>query len=154
IQDHAIPGTYPIPGTNLTVTYAPEVVPPNANTVARRRTTPLFGLGLVENVPDDTLRALRLQTGGRPNEVIDITTGELRVGRFGWKCQQATLLAFSADAYLNEMGITTPVFPASLLGFNDESCPQGNCALLAANPGPVFNVTSTDPDGTNDEGFD
>jgi CxxC motif-containing protein (DUF1111 family) len=30
----------------------------------------------------------------------------MRVGRFGWKAQQASLLGFSADAYLNEMGIT------------------------------------------------
>src|SRR5262249_43235527 len=43
--------------------------------------------------------------------------------------QQGSLLSFSGDAYLNEMGITTPMFP-------DENCPQGNCALLAANPAP------------------
>jgi CxxC motif-containing protein (DUF1111 family) len=30
----------------------------------------------------------------------------MRVGRFGWKAQQATLLGFAGDAYLNEMGIT------------------------------------------------
>ena len=34
-----------------------------------------------------------------------------RVGRFGWKSQHASLESFSADAYLNEMGITTPLFP-------------------------------------------
>ena len=34
-----------------------------------------------------------------------------RVGRFGWKAQHATLLAFSADAYRNEMGITNDLFP-------------------------------------------
>ncbi len=32
----------------------------------------------------------------------------LRIGRFGWKAQQASLLSFSGDAYLNEMGITNP----------------------------------------------
>jgi len=37
-----------------------------------------------------------------------------RVGRFGWKAQHATLLAFSADAYRNEMGITNDLFPAEL----------------------------------------
>jgi CxxC motif-containing protein (DUF1111 family) len=30
----------------------------------------------------------------------------LRVGRFGWKAQHASLVSFSGDAYLNEMGIT------------------------------------------------
>jgi CxxC motif-containing protein (DUF1111 family) len=31
---------------------------------------------------------------------------QLRIGRFGWKAQQASLLSFAGDAYLNEMGIT------------------------------------------------
>ena len=34
-----------------------------------------------------------------------------RVGRFGWKNQHASLVSFAADAYLNEMGITSPLFP-------------------------------------------
>jgi CxxC motif-containing protein (DUF1111 family) len=59
--------------------------------------------------------------------ITDPTTGLLMAGRFGWKCQHSSLFSFSADAYLNEMGITTPLLP-------DENCPQGNCALLAANP--------------------
>ena len=33
--------------------------------------------------------------------------GNERVGRFGWKNQHASLLSFSADAYLNEIGITS-----------------------------------------------
>jgi CxxC motif-containing protein (DUF1111 family) len=37
----------------------------------------------------------------------------------------ASLATFSGDAYINEMGITNPVFPA-------ENCPQGDCSLLAA----------------------
>jgi CxxC motif-containing protein (DUF1111 family) len=37
--------------------------------------------------------------------------GQQRVGRFGWKSQHASLESFSADAYLNEMGITSPLFP-------------------------------------------
>jgi CxxC motif-containing protein (DUF1111 family) len=36
---------------------------------------------------------------------------ETGVGRFGWKDQHASLLSFSGDAYLNEMGITTRLFP-------------------------------------------
>ncbi len=37
--------------------------------------------------------------------------GRPRIGRFGWKSQHASLESFSADAYLNEMGITSPLFP-------------------------------------------
>jgi CxxC motif-containing protein (DUF1111 family) len=124
MQDHAI-------GQIGRINYVAEKVPRRANTVAQRRTTPLFGLGLVDNVPDDTLRqvaqaeqALTPATAGRLSIVNDVGFGQPgRVGRFGWKCQQATLFAFSGDAYLNEMGITTPMFPS-------ESCPQGRCALL------------------------
>ena len=37
--------------------------------------------------------------------------GQTGVGRFGWKNQQASLLSFAADAYLNEMGITSRLQP-------------------------------------------
>lgn len=93
-------------------------IPPEANVIARRISIPLFGAGLVEAVPDETLLALedpddRNNDGvkGRAARVMDVATGQRRVGRFGWKAQQATLLAFSADAYRNEMGITNDLFP-------------------------------------------
>jgi len=41
---------------------------------------------------------------GQASLVIDPASGSQRVGRFRWKAQVATLLTFSADAYLNEMG--------------------------------------------------
>jgi CxxC motif-containing protein (DUF1111 family) len=37
--------------------------------------------------------------------------GSARIGRFGWKSQHASLVSFAADAYLNEMGITSPMLP-------------------------------------------
>ena len=37
--------------------------------------------------------------------------GAVRVGRFGWKNQHASLLSFSADAYLNEIGVTSRLQP-------------------------------------------
>jgi CxxC motif-containing protein (DUF1111 family) len=146
MQDHAIGGPFCCDSvSNQPVTFVPEVVPSQANTVAQRRTTPLFGLGLVDNVPDQTLINLQAQTGGTANMVFDVASGQTKVGRFGWKCQQASLFAFSGDAYLNEMGITTPRFPASNVGFIMENCPQGMCSQLGANPGP-----SNPPDRTND----
>jgi CxxC motif-containing protein (DUF1111 family) len=57
--------------------------------------------------------------------VIDMESGARRVGRFGWKSQHATLLAFSADAYLNEMGITSRLLP-------HENAPNGDLVKLAA----------------------
>src|SRR5439155_312665 len=86
--------------------------------IARRVPIPLFGAGLVEAIPDEVLLALddtddrdRDGVSGRAAIITDIATGHRRVGRFGWKAQQATLLAFSADAYRNEMGITNDLFP-------------------------------------------
>ena len=46
-----------------------------------------------------------------PALIVDVETGERRVGRFGWKAQHATLITFGADAYRNEMGITNDLFP-------------------------------------------
>jgi CxxC motif-containing protein (DUF1111 family) len=97
------------------------VIPPEANVISRRVPIPLFGAGLVEAIPDEVLLALddaddRDGDGvsGRAAIIVDIATGRRRVGRFGWKAQHATLLAFAADAYRNEMGITNDLFPEEL----------------------------------------
>jgi CxxC motif-containing protein (DUF1111 family) len=97
------------------------VIPPEANVIARRVPIPLFGAGLVEAIPDEALLALddtgdrdRDGVSGRAALITDIATGQRRVGRFGWKSQHATLLAFGADAYRNEMGITNDFFPEEL----------------------------------------
>ena len=124
-----------------------EVVPPQANVVARRRVTPLFGAGLIEAVPDEVLMMMAMEqqfaspsTAGRPSMVVEPATTQTTIGRFGWKAQHSSLFAFGGDAYLNEMGITTPLFPT-------ENCPQGNCALLAFNPVPALGGTV--PNDTN-----
>lgn len=109
---------------------AREVVPREANVVVRRQTTALFGLGLIEAIPDETILAGEFDGKsdgvlGRAAIITDVTTGIERVGRFGWKAQQATLLAFSADAYLNEMGVTNRFFPT-------ENAPNGKADVLAA----------------------
>lgn len=141
IQDHAI-GL--VQTDTSEVTYVAEEVPAAANVVAPRITTPLFGLGLVDAVPDATLLELAEYqarkspaTQGTPNMVVEIKTGLTRVGRFGWKAQVPTLHQFAGDAYLNEMGITSPEFP-------NESCPQGDCAALAHNPVPALNDEGDD----------
>jgi CxxC motif-containing protein (DUF1111 family) len=97
------------------------VIPPEANVIARRIPIPLFGAGLVEAIDDATLIALEDPAdrngdgvSGRAAIVVDRGTGDRRVGRFGWKAQHATLLAFGADAYRNEMGITNDLFPTEL----------------------------------------
>ena len=97
-----------------------SVIPPEANVIARRVPIPLFGAGLVEAITDETLLALadpldldRDGISGRAPMVVDLATGDERVGRFGWKGQIATLLDFSGDAYRNEMGSRTTSFRRS-----------------------------------------
>ena len=94
------------------------VLPADTNVFARRVPIPLFGAGLVEAIPDETLRRSKTLTiatatasADVPRSIVDVETGERRVGRFGWKAQHATLMTFGADAYRNEMGITNDLFP-------------------------------------------
>jgi CxxC motif-containing protein (DUF1111 family) len=69
--------------------------------------------------------------------VLDLETGRAAVGTFGWKAQVPTLTQFAADAMLNEMGITNPLF-------RDEACPQGDCRALDFNPAPAMNDDGRD----------
>jgi CxxC motif-containing protein (DUF1111 family) len=126
-------------GTFGDCTYVPEIVPPEATIRADRRTTALFGLGLVDAVPDSTFYGLaELEkhlpdgTAGTVSVVTNLTTGRPAVGKFGWKDQNPTLFQFAGDAYVNEMGITNPQFP-------DENCPAGDCSYLHCNPNTNMN---------------
>jgi CxxC motif-containing protein (DUF1111 family) len=120
-----------------------ETLPDDA-IVAGRKTTPLFGLGLIEAIPDNALSQLAAQQPpairGRVHQVKDVGQ-PTRPGRFGHKAQAATPLQFSGDAYLNEMGITSPNFP-------QENCPNGDCSLLRCDP-----VADPEDDGLGVEAF-
>ena len=86
-------------------------------TVKTFRASPiLVGLGFVECIADGTLLSIRdsQPVGMRGTAIeVDITEApdQTRIGRFGWKNSVATLLSFSAGAYLFEMGITSPLQP-------------------------------------------
>jgi len=83
------------------------------NCTAQRQSTNLFGLGLVEAIDNNTLIALANSQPpairGTPRMLIEF--GALRVARFGWKDDSATLRLFAALALANEMGLTTPDLP-------------------------------------------
>jgi CxxC motif-containing protein (DUF1111 family) len=81
-----------------------------------RISTNTLGAGFIEAIPNDTLLAIRnsqpASIRGRALEVAVLEANNApRIGRFGWKNQHASLESFAADAYLNEMGITTPILP-------------------------------------------
>jgi len=127
-QTPAIPiahGTVVISGRSLVNDRAicPEIqerVPETETVRATRRAVNLLGDGFVEAVPDQVLVDIGRQQCKTSNGricgewlVVPIVEapGQVGVGRFGWKDQQASLLSFSANAYLNEIGITNPLFP-------------------------------------------
>jgi CxxC motif-containing protein (DUF1111 family) len=72
-----------------------------------------LGDGFVECLANATLQNnVAAQPAGQRGTLTEVPVTEannaLRIGRFGWKAQHASLVSFSGDAYLNEMGITNP----------------------------------------------
>mgnify|MGYP006280179161 CR=1 FL=1 len=91
----------------------PDTPDPSTIQVSPRLAPPVFGRGLIEAIPATTLHDLadaedRDGDGisGRVNEVRNLATGEMEVGRFGLKANSATLLGQNAGAYQQDMGVT------------------------------------------------
>ncbi len=103
----------------------------------------LLGDGFVECINSNTLAAIaNNQPANMRGQLIQVPVLEAnnapRTGRFGWKNQHASLVSFSSDAYLNEMGITNR--------FNlVENTSNGN-SVAAFDPVPDPAPTGEDPD--------
>lgn len=125
---HTDPATglfVPAPGGTLMHVYAINAAidlrtPDSENVRSNRKATSVMGDGYVEAIDDSTLLAIangqREKSNGRIAGVaVMVPIAEagniVRVGRFGWKSQHASIVSFSADAYLNEEGITNRYFP-------------------------------------------
>lgn len=114
--------------TFATCPEAQEQVPSTETIVTNRMTVNTLGDGFVEAIDDSTLKAIaqaqKRQTRGQIQGqvvMVDVleSPGTQRVGRFGWKDQQASLLSFAADAYLNEQGITSRLLPQDVTSVCD-----------------------------------
>ncbi len=89
------------------------------NVVDLRSSLNILGDAYVEAIPDSFFTSTQanqqaqLGVGGTIIRVPvnEAAAGTTRIARFGWKNQHASLLSFAADAYLNEMGITSPLQP-------------------------------------------
>jgi CxxC motif-containing protein (DUF1111 family) len=116
--------------------------------VAFRASLNILGDGFVEAIADDTFTSIQNgQPTGMKGQIISVPVlevpGATRVGRFGWKNQHASLLSFAADAYLNEMGITSPLQPT-------ENTSNGHSvAEFDQVPDPEDPAAQTDPFGTD-----
>ena len=99
---------------------AQEHVPDTENIRTLRAALNTLGDGFVEAIDDSTLQAIaqnqiKVSEGRIHGEAIEVpvleSSGQTRIGRFGWKDQHSSVLSFSGDAYLNEMGITNRLRP-------------------------------------------
>ena len=139
IQNQAIFGTFPearyqvafetktevlADGTTITlrkpiITLVDSYIPFPANgMLSSRVATPVFGLGLLEAIPEANLLAkqdINDSDGdgisGKANYDWDPTVSQLKIGRFGWKAGAPTVLVQCAGAYVDDMGVTNYVFP-------------------------------------------
>jgi CxxC motif-containing protein (DUF1111 family) len=103
--------------------------------VSARIPRPVFGLGLLEAVPAETILGLADPNdangdhiSGRPNFVTDPKTGATVLGRFGWKAGTASLREQAALAFVNDMGVTSPLYPKHRCGANQPTCTSAAAA--------------------------
>ena len=96
----------PYMGLPSDVMYSPRIAPP------------VFGLGLLEAVPESDIVAMADEDdsngdgiSGKPNYAWNVVEGKKTLGRFGWKAANPSILQQSAGAYSEDMGITNFVFP-------------------------------------------
>ncbi len=117
-----------------------ERVPVTETIRTTRVTTNTLGDGYVEAIADETLLKIRKNQckashgkicGQAVKVLVPESEGPDRIGRFGWKDQHASLLAFAGDAYLNEMGITSRL--------------QTEEVTTICNPPVTTTVPNTDP---------
>jgi CxxC motif-containing protein (DUF1111 family) len=87
-------------------------------TLSPRIANPMIGLGLVEQIhPADILAHADPDDrdgdgiSGKAAIVRDPATGELTLGRFGWKAQAPSIRQQSADALAGDIGISSPEAP-------------------------------------------
>jgi CxxC motif-containing protein (DUF1111 family) len=111
-----------------------------------RISSPVFGLGLLEAVPEEDILALADPedrdgdgVSGRPNRVADARTGTMRLGRFGWKANQPSVRQQVAKAFSEDLGMTSPLYP-------ERTCTakQARCRALAAPGAPSLDDAALD----------
>jgi CxxC motif-containing protein (DUF1111 family) len=101
-------------------TQAQQHVPATETIRTLRAVLNTLGDGFVEAAGDQTFLTIAANQPGQSNglihgEAIQVpileAPGQNGVGKFGWKDQDPTILSFSGDAYLNEMGVTNRLKP-------------------------------------------
>jgi CxxC motif-containing protein (DUF1111 family) len=109
-----------------------------AGNLSFRIPTPVFGLGLVEDTPDDVLVANLASDIQRKHSlgvigIFNSSGNDGTITRFGWKAQNKSLLIFAGEAYNVEQGVTNELFDN----------PRGNdpACLFNSDPEDATNIT-------------
>jgi len=110
---------------NCTITQEDFSTPSKNNNLIFRIPTPVFGGGLIEQIPDSVIVAnqaaaarqkVNIGIAGRPHRIrMDNGTTNMNgndgtIARFGWKAQNKSLILFAGEAYNVEMGISNELF--------------------------------------------
>jgi CxxC motif-containing protein (DUF1111 family) len=108
---------------------------PKGVQISPRVASGVFGVGLLEAIPEQTIIARADPTdhdrdgiSGRPNRVADARSGEMALGRFGWKANVPTVEQQNASAFNGDIGVSSPIF-------TKQNCPAGQRACRAARTG-------------------
>jgi CxxC motif-containing protein (DUF1111 family) len=122
------------------------------NVAALRSSLNILGDGFVEAISNTTIQNIQAsQPSGMKGQIINVPVleapGQTRIGRFGWKNQHASLRSFAADAYLNEMGITSRLQP------NENTSNGTSTASFDTVPDPEDTPSAADPDGIDVSAF-
>ncbi|MES2134283.1 MAG: di-heme oxidoredictase family protein [Bacteroidota bacterium] len=96
----------------------PYMAMPAGVMVSARMATPVFGLGLLEAIDEGAIlnKADEFDSdgdgiSGKPNYGFDVLSQTTKLGRFGWKAAQPTIIQQSAGAAVEDMGVTNFIFP-------------------------------------------
>jgi CxxC motif-containing protein (DUF1111 family) len=115
-------------------------------TLSPRIANPMIGLGLIEAIAQEDIRALADPDdlngdgiSGKAARARDHRTGEIKLGRFGWKAQNASVRDQSSSAFAGDIGISTPDDPRS---FGD--CTPAQTACLASATGVQVRLGDTE----------
>ncbi len=128
---------------------------PPSTRISYRIGQPTFGLGLLEAIPEDTLRALEDPDdddgdgiSGRINLVWDPEQQATVIGRFGWKANTSTLHLQVAAAFENDIGLSSIVFPedGAVRDLNDMQL-EDTTFFMAASAVPAAGPRSIDAHG-------
>ena len=130
----------------------PAFGPLHSESMVSPRIAPaVFGVGLLEAIPEAAIRALADPedadgdgVSGRVNEVWDAHAAEFRLGRFGWKAATPSVLQQVANAFHADIGITSRLFPA-------DNCPPAQTACADAPSGASADGQPEIPDDRLDK---